>query len=187
VLQDRRYGTRSDDALGSPLAHLSGAVPFHAEDLTVEIRVLKPEEVEQVGNALGLARLYQGNGFYLVAWCGDEPAGHLHLALTDPPELQDVQVAAGHRRRGVAKMLIAAAEREARARGFTRIRVDVAIDNDPAQALYRTSGFSDIGLDPRPVKGTIVIRTGPIEVDDVLITWEKDLTEALGPRLPDGA
>jgi RimJ/RimL family protein N-acetyltransferase len=76
-------------------------------------------------------------------------------------------------------MLIAAAERQARARGFTRIRVDVAIDNDPAQALYRTIGFSDIGLDPRPVKGTIVIRTGPIEVDDVLITWEKDITEAL--------
>jgi GNAT superfamily N-acetyltransferase len=145
-------------------------VPFHAEELTAEIRVLNPEEVEQVGNALGLARLYQGNGFYMVAWRGDEPAGHLHLGLTDPPELQDVQVAAGHRRRGVAKMLIAAAEREARARGFTRIRVDVAIDNDPAQALYRTSGFSNIGLDPRPVKGTIVIRTGPIEVDDVLIT-----------------
>jgi hypothetical protein len=32
-----------------------------------------------------------------------------------------------------------------------------------------------------------VIRTGPIEVDDVLITWEKDITEALGPRVPDGA
>ena len=83
-------------------------------------------------------------------------------------------------------MLIAAAEHEARARGFTRIRVDVAIDNDPAQALYRTSGFSDIGLDPRPVKGTIVIRTGQIEVDDVLITWQKDLTKAIGPRLPGG-
>ena len=97
---------------------------FHAEELSVKIRVLSPEEVEQVGNALGLARLYQGNGFYLVAWRGDESAGHLHLALTDPPELQDVQVAAGHRRRGVATMLIAAAEREARARDFTRIRVD---------------------------------------------------------------
>ena len=83
-------------------------------------------------------------------------------------------------------MLIAAAEREAHARGFTRIRVDVSIDNDPAQALYRTSGFSDIGLGPRTVKGTIVIRTGPIDVDDVLVTWEKDITGAFGPRSPDG-
>jgi hypothetical protein len=63
----------------SPLAHPSGAVPLHAEDPTVKIRVLKPEEVEPVGNALGLARLYQGTGVYLVAWRGDEPAGHLHL------------------------------------------------------------------------------------------------------------
>jgi hypothetical protein len=37
------------------------------------------------------------------------------------------------------------------------------------------------------VKGTIVIRTGPIDVDDVLITWENDITEAVGPRSPDGA
>jgi hypothetical protein len=36
------------------------------------------------------------------------------------------------------------------------------------------------------VKGTIVIRTGPIEVDDVLITWQKDLAEAVGPRSPGG-
>ena len=148
----------------------------------MKVRVLKPEDVEQVGNALGLARLGQGNGFYLVAWRDDEPVGHLHLALTDPPELQDVQVAAGHRRRGVARMLVVAAEREARARGFTRIRVDVAIDNHPAQALYRTCGFSDLGLDPRPVKGTVVIRTGRIEVDDVLVTWGKYLTR--GTRSP---
>ncbi len=31
-----------------------------------------------------------------------------------------------------------------------------------------------------------MIRTGPIEVDDVLITWQKDLAEAVGPGLPDG-
>jgi ribosomal protein S18 acetylase RimI-like enzyme len=67
-----------------------------------------------------------------------------------PPELQDVQVAAGHRRHGVARMLIAAARREARARGFTRIRVDVAIDNDPAQALYRTSARRRDGAGARP-------------------------------------
>jgi hypothetical protein len=33
-----------------------------------ELRSLKPEEVEVVGDALGLARLHQGNGFYLVTW-----------------------------------------------------------------------------------------------------------------------
>jgi len=141
----------------------------------MDVRVLERAEVERVGAVLGLARLYQGDGFYLVAWQDDEPLGHLHLALSDPPELQDVQVATDHRRRGVANTLIAAAELEARSRGFAALRVGVGVDNEPAQALYRHCGFVDVGLDPVRVKGTIEIRTGPIEVDDILITWEKPL------------
>ena len=141
----------------------------------MEVRVLDLAEVERVGPLLGLARLYQGDGFYLIAWQDDEPLGHLHLALSDPPELQDVQVASDHRRKGVASTLIAAAEREARSRGFAAMRVGVGIDNEPAHALYRECGYVDAGLDPVHVKGTIEIRTGPIEVDDILITWEKPL------------
>ena len=64
------------------------------------IRPLAADEVERVAAVLGLARLDQGNGFYLVAWSDDEPLGHAHLALTDPPELQDVEVRADYRRRG---------------------------------------------------------------------------------------
>jgi ribosomal protein S18 acetylase RimI-like enzyme len=139
----------------------------------IEVRVLDPEDVEVVGDALGLARLRQGNGFYLVAWEGDEPAGHLHLALTDPPELQDVQVASRHRRRGVARALISSAEEAAWTRGYGRMRVSVGVDNGPAQALYRSCGYEDVGLEPRHVKGSVEIRTGSIEVDEVLITWEK--------------
>ncbi|HUP87018.1 MAG TPA: GNAT family N-acetyltransferase [Acidimicrobiales bacterium] len=144
----------------------------------MNVRVLDGPEVERVGAVLGLARLYQGDGFYLVAWQGDEPLGHLHLALSDPPELQDVQVAGDHRRRGVARALIAAAEREARSRGFAALRVGVGIDNQPARALYRECGYVDVGLEPVHVKGTIEIRTGPIDVDDTIITWEKLLRAA---------
>jgi ribosomal protein S18 acetylase RimI-like enzyme len=153
-------------------------VPFRRDDSAIDVRALDVGEVDQVGTALGLARLFQGDGFYLVAWQGDEPLGHLHLALSDPPELQDVQVARDHRRRGVASTLIAAAEREARARGFASIRVGVSIDDEPAQALYRGCGYADVGLEPRRVTGTIQIRTGPIEVDDVIITWQKHLPAA---------
>lgn len=142
---------------------------------SVEVRALDEREVERVVTVLSLARLYQGDGFYVVAWRGAEPLGHLHLALTDPPNLQDVEVAPDHRRHGVAQALIAAAEREARARGFTRVRVSVSVDNAPAQSLYRTCGYVDVGLPPEHVTGTIQIRTGPIEVDDVLLTWEKSL------------
>ena len=139
------------------------------------IRPLALEEVERVVAVLGLARLHQGDGFYLVAWEGDQPLGHVYLALTDPPELHDVSVRTEHRRRGVASTLIAAAEREVAAHSGDRLRIAVSIDNQSAQALYRGCGYVDAGLPPTRVAGTIEIRTGPIEVDDTLLTWEKRL------------
>ena len=142
-----------------------------------QIRPLAEDEVEHVGAVLSLARLHQGNGFYLVAWDEtSEPAGHAHLALTDPPELQDVLVRESHRRRGIASALTTAAEREAVARGFDRLRITVGIENEAAQALYLACGYVDAGIAPKRVSGTIMIRTGPIEVDDTLLTWEKALS-----------
>jgi ribosomal protein S18 acetylase RimI-like enzyme len=141
-----------------------------------EIRRLAEDEVERVGAVLGLARLdAETDGFYLVAWEDHEPVGHAHLALTDPPELQDVEVRAEYRRRGVASALTLFAEEEARLRGFDRLRLTVAIDNRPAQALYERFGYANPGVPPKHVRGTIVIRTGPIEVDATLMTWEKRL------------
>ena len=142
----------------------------------LDIRRLVPEEIEGVGAVLGLARLEQGDGFYLVAWEDEEPIGHAYLALSDPPELQDVSVRPEHRRRGVASALSAAAERAARTRGFDRIRLTVGLENAPAQALYRRCGYVDSGLPPKRVQGTIMVRSGPLEVDDTLLTWEKHLS-----------
>jgi ribosomal protein S18 acetylase RimI-like enzyme len=139
------------------------------------IRELAADEVERVGAVLGLARLHSENGVYLVAWDGDEPLGHARLAFKDPPELQDVEVRVGHRRRGVASALTLAAEREAAARGHDRLRLTVSDTNDAAQALYRRLGYADAGIPPKHVHGTIQIRTGPLEVDDTLLTWEKGL------------
>ncbi len=141
----------------------------------LQIRELTADEIERVGAVLGLARLGQGDGFYLVAWEEDEPLGHAHLALTDPPELQDVSVRPEHRRRGVATALAEAAERAVVARGFARLRLSVSVDNDAALALYRHLGYVDVGIPPRRVHGTIRIRTGTIEVDDTLLAFEKSL------------
>lgn len=136
---------------------------------------LHPHQADRVGSVLGLARLHQGDGFYLVAWDGDEPVGHAHLALTDPPEMQDVEVRETHRRRGVASALTAAAEVHARAHGARELQVTVSVDNRGAQAVYRRLGFVDSGLPSRRVQGTVQIRTGPLEVDDTLLTWRKPL------------
>jgi ribosomal protein S18 acetylase RimI-like enzyme len=148
-----------------------------------EIRELAADEVDRVGGVLGLARLGQGDGFYLVAWEDGEPLGHAHLALTDPPELQDVEVRPAYRRRGVATALTRSAEEAALARGFGRLALHVSLDNAAAQALYRGLGFADAGVPPRRVQGTIQLRTGPLEVDDTLLTWEKSLDERVArPR-----
>jgi ribosomal protein S18 acetylase RimI-like enzyme len=143
-----------------------------------EIRPLDSYEVEVVGDVLGLARLYQGDGFYLVAWQEGAPIGQLHLALSDPPELQDVAVRPSHRRRGVATALAAAAEGAARARGFQAMHLEVSADDLAAQSFYRSCGYVDAGLPARRVTGTVMLRTGAIEVDDRLITWTKRLTPA---------
>lgn len=139
------------------------------------VRWLDPRDVVAVGSVLGLARLYQGNGDYLVDWDGSVPVGHAHVAWTDPPELQDVEVRESYRRRGVATALIRAAEAAARRRGCTRLRVTGSEDNDHARALYEGLGYGAAAIAPRRVTGTIQIRTGLIEVDDVLVTLERDL------------
>jgi ribosomal protein S18 acetylase RimI-like enzyme len=143
----------------------------------VNIRPLRTEETEHVlGAGLGLARLPRGDAsFYLVAWEGEEPLGHAHLALTDPPELQDVSVLPAHRRRGVATALTRAAEQEAVARGHAVLTLTVGIANEEAQALYRFLGYVDSGLPAKRVHGTVQIRTGPLEVDDTLLTWQREL------------
>jgi [ribosomal protein S18]-alanine N-acetyltransferase len=146
-----------------------------------EIRQLADDEAERVAAVLGLARL-GGDGFYLVAWDGEEALGHAHLALTDPPELQDVAVREPHRRLGIASALTQAAEAQAEARGFDRVRVTVSDANPAAQRLYRKQGYVDTGIPPRRIVGTVVIRTGPIEVDDTLLTWEKQLGR--DPQVP---
>ena len=89
------------------------------------------------------------------------------------------------RRRGVASALLAAVEGEARRRGLGRIRLQVSADNGAAQALFRACGYADVGIPPQRVQGTIVLRTGPLEVDDMLLTWEKTGLEAQPGRAPD--
>ena len=141
----------------------------HIEQLPAwEIRPLGADEVDVVGDVLGLARLNQGDGFYLVAWAADVPLGHVHLALAQPAELQDMAVRPSHRRRGVGTALVRAAEHEARARGFDEVRLEVSVDDLAAQTFYRKSGYRDAGLPIRRVKGRIELRTGPLEVDDNL-------------------
>jgi GNAT superfamily N-acetyltransferase len=141
----------------------------------VEVRALRHDEVGAVGAVLGLARLFQGDGTYLVAWDGDTVVGHAHLTRGRPPELQDVEVRSTHRRRGVATLLLDAAAATCRARGDASLRVEVSVDNPGARALYERAGFRDTGEPTRRVVGVVQLRTGPLEVDDTLCSLVKPL------------
>jgi ribosomal protein S18 acetylase RimI-like enzyme len=64
------------------------------------------------------------------------PSGALYVdALATDPRF---------RRRGIARALLEAAERHARAEGLTSVALDTALANAPARALYAAAGFEEV-------------------------------------------
>jgi GNAT superfamily N-acetyltransferase len=123
----------------------------------------------------------KGAQTYLVAWDGGDPVGHAHIAWEQTtlgvPEIGDVFVPAELRGRGIGTELSEAAERLACTRGHRQISISASIANDGALRLYRRLGYRDAGLPPKRVQGTIVVRSGPMEVDDTLLYLIKDLAD----------
>ncbi len=87
----------------------------------------------------------------LLAHVDGTPAGLLSLRVVpqlsqDVPyaEVTELYVADAHRRRGVARLLMAEAEFTARKRGCTYVHVNTWHDNDVAQAFYRAAGYEPL-------------------------------------------
>ena len=59
-----------------------------------------------------------------------------------------------HRRRGVARALLAEAERMAAAAGLDGVALDTGIENRAARSLYERAGFSPSSLRPAPDERT---------------------------------
>ncbi len=134
--------------------------------------------MERVGDRLPLARL-GGRQTYLVAWDDDEPVGHAAIAFADTqlgvPEIQDVFVREERRGQGIGEAVTRAAEELVAGRGHRRVSIGHGIANDAAKNLYAKLGYRDAGIPPQRVTGTIMIRSGPLEVDDTLVYLVKDL------------
>jgi GNAT superfamily N-acetyltransferase len=142
----------------------------------IEVRSMKPEEVETVDRHLPLDRLDQPGGDWLVAWEDGVPVGHLHLDwCADPPQVQNLFVAQAHRRRGIATELSAAAEELVRERGFDRIALDVDVESRAARALYEKLGYTEKGTPLRHLKGTIMLRGKPFSYDAHVVDMVKRL------------
>jgi GNAT superfamily N-acetyltransferase len=144
----------------------------------IDIRELTEAEVERIGDRLPLARL-GGHQTYLVAWEGAEPVGHAAIAFEATklgvPEIQDVFVREDRRGRGIGEAVMRAAEQIVGARDYSRVSISYGIANEVAKSLYAKLGYRDAGIAPQRVHGTIMVRGGPLEVDDTLVYLVKDL------------
>lgn len=149
----------------------------------VVVAELRADEVELVDSRLPLHRLDPEAGdasTYLIAWDGDEPVGHAHLAWAGThlqlPEIQDMFVLPELRGRGIGTGLVAAAERLARERGHDRMSLSVSLDGNPnARHLYERLGYVDAGVPHVRVLGVIQLRGEPFAVDDTLLYLAKPL------------
>ena len=69
----------------------------------------------------------------------------LMRAAAGESEVMTLAVAPSHRRRGAGRALLEAAMAQAEARAVDAVFLEVAADNDPAIALYRSAGFEQVG------------------------------------------
>lgn len=93
--------------------------------------------VEVIALQLGLAGAF---GFL-------EPRGGMVLAraIAEEAEILTLAVTPEARRQGIARALLAAARRDAEARGASELFLEVAAGNAPARALYGGCGFAEVG------------------------------------------
>jgi ribosomal-protein-alanine N-acetyltransferase len=85
---------------------------------------------------------------YLVATVDGVVTGYAGLAVNPPDEawVQNIAVRRDAQRGGVGRALLSALLDRAAERGVTRVLLEVAVDNGPAQRLYSGYGFEPVGL-----------------------------------------
>lgn len=96
-------------------------------------------------------------GTFLIAWEGEEPLGCAGLRRHDDgvSEIKRMYVRPGHRRRGVARLMLSALEDWARRRGYRRMVLESGAAQPEAIALYTSAGYE-------PVEGYGHYRCSPL-------------------------
>ena len=87
--------------------------------------------------------------YYLLALEDNEVIGYAGTwILDDEAQITNVAVGPTHRGKGVGAKLMEELIRAARARGATRMTLEVRPSNEAAVALYKKFGFKDYGRRP---------------------------------------
>jgi putative acetyltransferase len=112
------------------------------EHLRSMAQLSPPESV----HALDLEALRKPEVTFWTAWSGDDLVGCGALKELSPleGEIKSMRTSAGHRRRGVARAMLAHIIDEARTRSYRRLSLETGSMRafEPAQRLYASFGFT---------------------------------------------
>jgi ribosomal-protein-alanine N-acetyltransferase len=113
---------------------------------------------------------------YRAAWDGEEMAGYIGFFIVDEEaHMTTVATAPAYQRGGVAITMIVDALRTLRTNGVKHISLEVAVNNAPAQSLYRRFGFAPVGVRKNYY---------PVTGQDALVMWVYDIdTDEYAARL----
>lgn len=94
------------------------------------------------------ARLLASSGVDgLILRRGEAPLGlSLIRSIAGECEILTIGISPAKRRSGLGRVLLKGSEDQARHRGSKRMILEVSVSNAPAQALYKASGYRQIGI-----------------------------------------
>ncbi len=96
------------------------------------------------------SELMNGESVFFVVFSDDEAVAYMKVnsgsAQTEPQgndalEIQRIYVLAAHKRKGIGKILMAEAEKEAKRQGLSKLWLGVWEHNEKAKAFYKNLGF----------------------------------------------
>ena len=113
---------------------------------------------------------------YRAAWEGDEMAGYIGFMIVgEEAHMTTIATAPAFQRAGVATTMIVDGIRTLRGGGVKHVSLEVAANNEPAQALYRRFGFAPVAVRKNYY---------PVTGQDAFVMWVYDVDSAeYGERL----
>ena len=122
--------------------HIEAAHVVHAA-LLAELHAACFDEAWSAGD---IATLLNQPGVFGTLALDDAPVGFLLWRVAaDEAEILSLGVLPAARRHGIATALLETALAALRTTGVASLFLEVAHDNQPAQAFYRTHGFAEVG------------------------------------------